>query len=247
MLLRDLFEAEADDREARDEANEAFDRIYDYVSARADYLPDVLQTSTALGGSFVMKAERAGVSNNHDLLIVFSPRQAGGVKGAFGHAGIRPLIMLVALKGPNDLQYLDTRLAGRRGTFVHEWMHYRAWARNQTPSQSSSDVGPGSPQYYNHTEELNAYYQEAVQGFERLVRNVIDLGHRDTAIEMWGSKSTQELVHYVVTRELGEDFRLALTPANLQRIKKRISRFIDQTIRPLFVSAPEQHQADALA
>jgi hypothetical protein len=236
----DLFESEDTDHKARIEANEAFDKLIDWVAKTIDYFDDVATSTAQLGGSYVFHARKPGFGRiGDDLLIILSPQQGRkDIKGAFGHAGSRPLIMLSILLEPNSTRFLDTRIRGCRSTFVHEYIHYLAWSTQQTNPKRPPE--PGTPGYYNHDEELNAYYQEGVDGFHRLVTNVINMGHYDTAMEMWGSKSTPELVNKIMTGDMQADFVASLTPANRQRIEKRVARFIEQTIRPIFAKGPQE-------
>jgi hypothetical protein len=244
MRYSQIIESEETDKADRDEAEGLFDLMQDWLEAHADHLADRLTHGNALGGCWVLQAKFLGPQWS-DLLIIFAPRlQQGGstMRGSFGHAGNRPVLVLTVLKGPSDLQYLDTRVRGSREIFLHEYQHYLAWYRNKRPSKTSAEALGDDDDfgaYYNHAEELNAYYQEGVSGFARLVQNVIRLGHRDEAMNMWGSKSTQELVADIMTRHINKDFVENLTPGNHRKIEKRVARFVEQTIRPMFTNTAE--------
>ncbi len=241
MVRPAITESEETDKRDRDLANRVFDLLKDYLDDRKDYLDDCLTYVTYLGGSWAIRGSRFGSAEASDLTIVFAPRSditaTHASRGGFGKNGAgQPLIVLNCLLKPGSLKYIDTRIRGTRDIFVHEFMHYLAWKRNISPPQTSAELASGEDYaaYYNHAEELNAYYQEGVEGFERLVRNVISLGHGDVAEEMWGSKSTTELTWDILNKHIKSDFVAALTPENKRKIIKRIARFVEQTVRPIF-------------
>lgn len=242
MRISQIQESETSDQAFRDEANHAFDAIRQYISRSADYLEDVLSPSSSLGGSYAMRAQKIGACRpDDDLIIIFSPRQNNGAKGGYGNAGGKPVIMLAVLKGPSDLQYLDTRLSSMRDFFVHEYSHYLAWSEGKSPPVTSAEhyEKGDATGYYNHAEELNAYYHEATSSYLRLIHNVIDLGHGEVIRDRW-LKTPAEMVRDIVTKQLNQDFYAALTPENKQRIHKRIARFVVTTIIPLLMSIEER-------
>lgn len=223
-----ITETEKTDLDDRITANKLFDAIIDYLKDPDHRLVEV----EAFGGSLAMRFTHIDPAYSH-LQIIFAPIGKGNNGGgAFGvnHKG-DPIIVLYCLLAPCDDRHIDAVVDGSRSTFVHEFIHYLMRERNQNHATTPADaMARSEAAYYNHSEEMNAYYQQGIDDFHRLVKMVNTNGHFGAAQEIWGDLTKTELAQSILDKQFNQQWVKNLSAQNRARVLKRIARFIDETL-----------------
>lgn len=249
MEIHGLFvESESDDYVARMSAALVHKQIAYWLQNNEDRLSRRM-INTGDGG-FVLRASDFDMDGDYpDLLIAFMPKRdeamADGFASKAGFAISKPnaqgilagkkLIILRCLKGPHDTEHLVDRFrVGFKAAFVHEFQHYLLSSRKLGNPRSSSDAlqQGGVAAYFNDADETNAYYQEAVHDVEDFF-NTVRANHPES-LGQFEDMSTPELIEWVKKQFFYKPFLDNASPKTLQALNKRLYRFLEQSMRPMF-------------
>jgi hypothetical protein len=230
-----IFESEETDEETRALGLRVFNTIQQFLSNHEEQLQGYLKYSDQFGGSLYNSANNLGLPRDdyNDLIIMFAPKSDSGKIGGFGHTSKNTVIILHCLIEPYSAKYLSTRIGGVKGSFIHEFSHYILDRRSKQDNSSSANVydNGDTAGYFNNPQELQAYYMEMTHEAASLAK-VLPCGHR-LVIE-WANASTSDLIEWTKQHGNCQDFLDALTPENKRRIDKRLARFVETTLRPIF-------------
>jgi hypothetical protein len=229
-----IFEDEALDQRARDEAVEVFRSISEWLPDNVDKLRPVSDFHFDLGakeGSLFLPIEAA------KLVIVFEP---GDGEAWVGEEGEWIGIFLPHLRAPNVATGLPRIFTANKITFVHEFMHFllrrrekpnRVRATNYRRSAVGRPTDSSDPRaYYNHPQETNAYYQEAAMKIADYFRNL----HPDDLLS-YARKNPSEIVK-LLYQFFQQPFLRNLTPENRRKLDKRLARYVTQSLRPAILA-----------
>ena len=181
-LWRALREGAKDDALRRKQANEVWDRIVKFVKVSLKAGDFEARTSPHMAtGGFVLPFKVA-----KDPAVILAPK---GAQTGYGRARDgRPVIVVgdVLLK-PFDLTYLDARVEGLRGAFVHEYTHFQDRRRYKVPgvrmgaARAAATAGRVAD-YFRTPEEFNAWYQETAHLAQSSVESTLRIAQGNPAI-----------------------------------------------------------------
>jgi hypothetical protein len=248
MDINQLFESEASDSIARQEALDAFKSIKIWLKLNEGYLePDLLIQSATFPDGYFFPIRRAGVPEN-GLYILLLPKAEGkngyAARASFGTTKHGAVIALHVLLGPSDLKFVDTRLGGFRTEFVHEYMHYLSWKHNRLGRRGGSsravDAGNMSA-YYNNEDETNAYFQEAADSILSVIGGLVRAGEPAREILTGlAARSMTELTQYMKQKFFDKDFLDHATEKTMRALNKRLARLLSETVLPMIHEAIAQ-------
>lgn len=235
--VKNMYESEETDTETRNKSLRIFNTVHQWLTSHEEHLSTLLKPTSQFGGSFYVKATMVGLSREEfdDLIFIFMPKNKhfnGGSGTATGTAGRYSVITISVLLEPKSLKYLPTRFGGTKSTFVHEMTHYllhKNWTGGRNSSADNIKKGNVN-EYYNNASEMNSYYMEMTHNAITLAE-ALPAGHEFT--EKVANYSTDELINWVKRYGNVDDFLKALTIKNKQKIDKRLSRFVEETLRPI--------------
>jgi hypothetical protein len=241
MKLEELFESEASDKADRLAANIAYMQLRNYLERRSDYPETFKWVSLKDENCIYVRASDLDMDEYRDLIIVLSPKDKGRVhadgstwssQGGLMRKDGKTYLIVACLRASGDPTHVDTRLSGAKRVFIHEMTHYLLGLRKNSSTPSGVAVAAGNLKgYYNDPDETNAYYQEAAQGITDIFRGIIEASPEHT--KKWRSKSTVEIVNWIMHSYLDRDFLKYATEKTLRALKKRFARFVDTTLRPM--------------
>lgn len=257
MELHGLFvESESDDYVARMSAAVVHKQIAYWLQANEDRLARRM-INTGDGG-FILRTSDFDMDGDYpDLLIAFMPENREAVAAGFaskaGFALAKPnaegilagkkLIILRCLKAPHDTEHLADRFrVGFKQSFIHEFQHYLMSSRKKGAPKSSSDAmrDGGVVAYFNDADETNAYYQEAVHDVEDFF-NTVRREHPQS-LAQFSDMTTLELIAWVKKQFFDKNFLEHASPKTTQALNKRLYRFLEQTVRPMFATVLKNFQ-----
>lgn len=238
-----------------------FDANVDWRSRFRSIRPDI--NGHAVSGYVAQMNRMSGRMPNVPLFLLLVARDAP-VQSGYGHAAENGVIVIRALdeRGIRN-PHLGTWLTvGRRDMLEHEITHYlddvRGVGKSIKTIQAETLEGlqrgeqAGLAAYYNHPLELNAFFQEGAGTIVSILRKYhegehyadIPLQHRDPeheaqmARKVWGVfAGSPQVFHRRFWSSVDKDFVAHLTPANRQRLDKRIYQLYQaiQQYRPALV------------
>lgn len=115
-----------------------------------------------------------------------------------------------------------------RSLFVHELIHHYDNARADFPNNSADEKDKTG--YYNHTSELNAYYQEGVDEIDAFIEEYKDHDNFPKLVDMFFS-TPEKFMKFAMGR-INSEFMSYLTPENQKRIKKRLYQYYMDIVKP---------------
>ncbi len=256
MELHGLFvESESDDYVARMSAAVVHKQIAYWLQANEDRLARRM-INTGDGG-FILRTSDFDMDGDYpDLLIAFMPENREAVAAGFaskaGFALAKPnaegilagkkLIILRCLKAPHDTEHLADRFrVGFKTSFIHEFQHYLLSSR-KGPAKSSSDAlrAGGTAAYFNDADETNAYYQEAVHDVDDFF-NTVRRDHPH-ALRQFSDMTTMELIEWTKKQFFDKAFLDHASPKTMQALNKRLYRYLEQSVRPMFAKVLKNFQ-----
>jgi hypothetical protein len=250
MILSQIFESELSDSVARNQAARAHAQIRYWLEENSDRIDKRLPSISdgPLTGGYMMQSSVCDLDGDFpDLIVVFTPKNNTDLGGGFASSGGfyvkegRRIIVIPCLIAPFDPTHLSTRFGVSGKTpFIHEFMHYLMSRENKgSRLGSSSKVGDDQTDYFNDTDETNAYYQEAAHKMLDLVRSIVAAA--PLKAKEWSKLSTVHLMNYVKRTCVDKAFLNHATPKTMRAFDKRLARFVEETIRPkLMVSVDDQ-------
>lgn len=210
-----LLEDEQTDREYRQRAQQIFNALEQAIKSRKDdLLEPVKNKGYAVRGKYI-----EGLPDNLIFLLVDKNQKSGYAK----NRGFN-IVQINVLKGPQNAKYLETRLRGSKTDIIHELIHLFDRQRSSYTPKSAKKFDMGDVGgYYNEPEELNAYYQEAVERIESLLDN-IDQSALEVIVKNYG-QSFQDFKDWAIDNFFNDDFIDNLTNKNKRKVVKRLARW----------------------
>jgi hypothetical protein len=239
MLIQNLFEDEMSDSVSRNMAERAFNQVSHWLKNNVNRLQAVGEGP--FSGGFILSAQRVGLDEEFgDLHYIFMPANEK-YKASLGSYASKDIYFMIlgVLIAPNDTKYLSTRITGFKPDFVHEFQHYLMRHRqDHRVSGSDRDLeNGGRAKYYNNPDETNAYYQEATYKFYDLMKSLRNADFADKSLlndkmNFWREMTDQDIVEYIISNQLWDEFWKYATPDTKKAFRKRLARFVQQTVRP---------------
>ena len=237
MRLNELFEAsEWRDRAIRAEAERAFSEIYNEIESQR---------------LFPFKVDERGtyfyidnITGFPSILGLMNDRGRGGAMGNASKQGEITFIVIEGFANINldDINFMNERdrrkvltaLFHKKDIFVHEYIHAIDSKRTKGFFDRSS-VSSSELDYYNHPNELNAYYQEAIQKFTDEIRfsiKIDEIRSREDFNSIFGDNQ-DEVFDFFKRNFLDRGYWNNLTDDNKRRIRKRFYNFYTETMPEL--------------
>lgn len=234
-----ITEDEQLDRDFRNKALTAFRQVQSTLLRNRNSLGEIFFLRD--DGGIIATGDSFGFVSDEPYLIMLpsDPRINGSVEILQDGGKSIPAIVLYCLNGPHDLEDLDRKLDQR--TFVHEYIHYLDWDRaGRDRTKLVSDHGKviddnSYRRYVNTPLEFNAHYQEIVSHLEALAQS--EPPHRLRGL--FGT-SAHEFVELAKQRHFPREYILALNQDYTRRLEKRLARFWNDTLEPMFIKRAEQ-------
>jgi hypothetical protein len=230
MKAVEIFESEEIDEETRSKSIRVFNSIQQFLDNHEGFLK--LRQSEQFGGSLYEQATKLGLPNEYqDLIIIFAPKTTN-VLGGFGHTSSKKIIIIHCLIEPYSTKFLATRFGNCKYSFIHELSHYFLEKISKDKSKSSSKYNSGDIQgYFNTPQELQAHYMEMTSNALSLAK-ALPVDHE--MVKNLANETTSSLIDWIKKYGQVDDFINNLTQINKRKIDKRLARFIETTLRPIF-------------
>lgn len=208
-------------------------------------------------GGYLIRMSDVDMDEHYpDLLVALmgpSSKQTQGYvsRASFGTAkpdagGIlsgKKFIILRCLKAPGDLEDVVTRFRhGFKPDFIHEFQHYLLSQRRSEKVRTSGEAleKDGVAAYFNDNDETNAYYQEAVHDIAEFFQIVREKAPQKIA--EFDDMSTPRLMEWCKKQFFHADFLAHASPKTTRALNKRLYRFLEQAIRPMFASVLKNYR-----
>lgn len=221
-----LSESEEQDLQFRNQARTIYDQLKSALEKNKD---DLLIQSNDEG--YIVRGK--DIDNDlKDFIFKFVSKGRDT-----GYAFIKDfhVIHIPALKAPNDPDHLETRLVGNRDSIIHELIHALDQERIDNDIKGSSDIFKrDEPEdYFNHPNEINAYYQEGVASLEQFFDEIVPQ-HKGVIQTVVQDKADtfEKFSDWAFENFFNEHFIDHLDQKNKRKILKRLSRWYNS--RPEF-------------
>ena len=168
-----------------------------------------------------------------DLIFGFIPEQNKGGYKIKGGVDLKPInvggvthkgaLITANLIGPYNGKHMDTRFAGNKSVFIHEYIHYLDHLRYRSKGITKSlarylDAGDYEA-YYNTPEEYNAFYQEGQSQIVRIWKSLPE------DLKKKKLKSYRDFQAWVIFQMefFDKDFITHINSKYLKKFKKRLA------------------------
>lgn len=220
-------EGESQDRRYREQAVE----IYRKIAERLPQIPINEYRKASLKGNaaFIINADKLGIDEIASIVVTrpFDKSVVGGYDDNTDALYVF-VDMDVFARANNDVFAKKLKSSNFRKTIVHELIHKFDNERTNY-NRRTSNMSPSG--YYNSPDEYNAYYQEAVDHFEKSLDKLKNLGREDIIKTRFGKFS--DFSNYMFNAVLEKDFVKHINKDTETRLKKRLYRFWEEIISPL--------------